>query len=366
MNLFGFNWGSGSQSNELPEIFPIPILQSVFVEIDVANIFKRILIDVAERTQGINPDEQKLLWDNCLGSEVQDGLISQLAKAMVQKADLCLVYDRTVRVVRPAKDDEAREIRADYEKKNESSKGIFIRFHNFRVVDMIKFYSAMEFCAAGGLYKSMNLSKALQIKLSDLRASTGLNDSDVLKAQMVLMAQALNEGKSIGLDAKDIVETAKPDLTATDSALRLIAQKQSMYLGLPASWVTGELQGGMSDTGKADAAAVERGLKPYYVSIFQPVVEALFTIKTTFKSDDFEMLSTANETLKTFELTSNDFVSMDNKLQILNKLYGLPASAKGDPPKPVEPGIVDPKNPNAPPVDPKAKAPGQAPPPRGF
>jgi hypothetical protein len=104
---------------------------------------------------------------------------------------------------------------------------------------------------------------------------------------------------------------------------------------MPASYIGGELTSAMSDTGKADAKAVDRGLKVYYFSIIKPVVDTLFNISTTYKSDNTEELTLAFESLKTFDITSDEYLSKENKLKVSNKLFGLPEDTEGGEPDPV-------------------------------
>ncbi len=101
----------------------------------------------------------------------------------------------------------------------------------------------------------------------------------------------------------------------------------------------------MGDSGEGDAKAVERGLKNYFFSIVKPVLETIFGIKATFKSEDFRQISSSLEALKTFELTSDELISQDNKRIIINKLFGLPEDEKGDPPDPMAQQVVDPNKP---------------------
>lgn len=352
-----FNWLFGRDTSaQLPDIFPFPCVQGDFVRTDVVNIYRRILTDVLERTEGLKEEQIPLLWDNCLGSESQDGLVSLVACAMYNKSDLYLVYDRTTDVIRKATSIEEAQIKVDYAAKTESKVGFYITFKNYHRSDMVKLYSLLEYCTVGSLYKQMNLSKAIQIKLTALRESVSAVDQADVKAQLVNLAQALKDGKDIGIDAKDIIETSKPDLTATQSSMEFIAEKRSFYLGLPCSWITGETsKGGLSDTGHSDAKAVERGLKGYYFEIIKPLVEAIFDTELTFKSEDFEQLSTALEALKVFNVTDEEFMSADTKLKLVNKFFGLPEDTEGGPKAPppviVAPGGV---------VPPK---PGQQPPP---
>lgn len=340
-----------NSSDSLPDIFPIPISKESFVAIDVQNIYTRILTDVLERTQGIPEEGKNLLWDNCLGSEKQDGLVTLIAKAMVNKQDLYLVYKADLKVIRKATGDEEAKIRDDYKARGESATGIYITFKNYTKSDMVKFYSMLEYCAVGGLWKQANISKAVQIKINDLRASVSLSDSAKAETQGRAMATGLSEGKDLLLDAKDIIESLAPDLTATNSTLELIAKKHSFYLGLPASYFSGQGESSkLSDTGKADSKATERGLKPYYFSIAKPVIEGIFKVKTTFKSEDSEMLATALNALEVMDRTSNEFLSKENKTLVINKSFGLDEDEVGDEPEEQEtPPTPNPKPGNQPP-----------------
>lgn len=355
--MFGF-LGGAPVSDDLGRLFPLTITEADFIGIDVKTIYKKILTDTLERTQGLNDDQESVLWDNCLMSESRDGLVTRLAKAMLNKGELFLVYKEGV--LRDADQKERAQIENDYKTKAESTAGVYISFKNFDVNDMIKVYSAIDFCTVGSLYTSQNVSKAVQIKTHELRASTAMSDSAGAKAQQAAIAKGLREGKAVGMDAKDVVELAKPDLTATQASMTLTAQKMSFYLNLPASYVTGILNGGLGDTGQADAKAIERGLKGYFFAIIKPVCKALFGVDLSFKSDDFQMLATALEALKTFDITSGEFLSAESKLLIMNKIFGLPEDTEGDPPeKPIVPPI-DPKT-GQPIVDPNAKPPAAAP-----
>lgn len=332
MSWFDFTT-KGSGDIDLPNIFPIPILQKDFVSIDLQAIYTRILTDAIERTQGVPKEAQNLLWDNCLGSEKQDGLVTLLAKAMAKKSELYLVYNPGLKIIRPADQKEETQIKADYVKSGESKIGVYITFKNFTRTDMVTFYSILEFCTIGGLWKQANLSKALQIKIKALRASVSLAESSDAKAQIKKIADALAEGKDVGIDAEDIIELMKPDMSTHTSMMEFISQKKSFYLGMPATYITGEASAGLGDSGKGDTKATERGLKAYYFSIAKPVVEGIFKVTTTFKSEDSDGLAVALETLKTMDITSDEYLGKDNKTLIVNKAFGLDANEVGDEPE---------------------------------
>lgn len=334
MNLSSlFSFSSVAASGRISEIFPFETQEAQFITDDVTYTWSRILLDVVERTEGLSSDELNLVFDNCVASEKSDGLLSLLAKAMTAQSDLYLVYRSDLKVIREANQEEKGTILADYKKQGSSKAGVYITFKNLHRSKFLKIYASLEYTAICALSKNLNLSKAIQIKIENLRGSVSLADKAKAESQGTTIADALSEGEDILLDAKDMIEMLQVDIKPTEAAMDFINTKRSFYLGLPAEWITGLRQKGLSDTGKADSKSVERGLKPYYSSIMRPVFKALFNKNTTFKSEEFEQASVANETLKSFELTGNDLLSQDNKLRIINKLYGLPADSKGDAPK---------------------------------
>lgn len=330
-----FGWTTSKSNDELPKLFPLDILQSDFVAIDVVNIYSKIITDVIERTDGIPEIYQASLWDNCLQSEHKEGLVTMLANAMTKKTELFLVYDKPTKLLRKATNEETQQIKKDYKDQGQSPVGTYISFQNYRKTDMVKIYSTLEYCAIASLNKNMNLAKAIQIKMSDMRSSTGLLDKADVERQALAIAKGLADGKDVLTDVKDMIETAAPDLTATEKAMEFINERRSFYLGLPASYVTGEAPAGLGDSGEGDAKAVERGLKSYYFSIVKPVIESVFQITgTSFKTEDFRMISTSLQALQTFELVSDELMTAENKLSIINKLFGFPEDTKGGAPEP--------------------------------
>ena len=328
MGLNFFSWGSGSTNliettPEIPNIFPMSLKESEFVKVDVDSIYTKILTDVVERTQGIPNDVLPLFWDNCLGSESSDGLITMVAKAMSRKEDLFLIYEKALKVVRKAKGDEIQKIKEDYAKEGESEVGVYVSFKNYTRSDMVRLYSALEYCTIASLHKTMNLSKAIQIKVSSLRSAVNLTDSSVAKAQGAAIADGLGKGNDVLLDKDDIITTTTADLTAIKSSIEFLNEKRAFYLGLPASYINGILTGGLGSSGEADTKAIERGLKNYFSSVIKPLVDKLFSLSVTYKSQDFRQIAQALEALKTFEIIGEGSISAKQKQLIINGLLDL-------------------------------------------
>jgi hypothetical protein len=316
-----FSWSVSKPSDELPSIFPMPIAERDFIAIDVENIFLKILTDVSERTHGLKDDQKEMLFDSCLASENEKGLISLLAESMTNKSDLFLVIDSGV--LRKATASEQVTIKADYKKQAYSSVGIYISFSKYIKTDMIKLYSALQYCTVSSLNKSMNVSKAIQFKMSDMRATVSLTDKAEVKEQALAIAKGIGDGKDAIIDAKDSIETAVPDLTAVKESIAFINQKMSFYLGLPESYITGIQADGLFAVGDVDQKNTERGLKSYYQSIIKPVFEALFKVKVSYKSQDFRQIESGLRALQAFDLASDELIPFDQKQKIINGLFDI-------------------------------------------
>ena len=316
--------GNPAATAELPDIYPLSLELAVFTKADILATYTKILTDTLERTHGLPPKLYPLLWDNCVLTGSQDGLVTMLALAMFDKSELFLVYKSGVKVIRRATAEEKTKIKADYETAGESPLGVYVSFKNYRRTDMLLIYSALEYCVLASLHKTVNLSKAVQIKMDSLRASVSLADSGIATAQAQSIADALTRGRSVLLDAKDAIETATPDVGPTEKAIAFLDAKRAYILGLPLSYISGLQVNGLNATGEADMRAVERGLKQYFVSIIHPVLQALFDVDTEFLSQDFRFVTSALDVLKTFDLVDGtDLLSRKSQQEILSRVFDL-------------------------------------------
>jgi hypothetical protein len=321
-NFFGFNNNSGyGLVTDMIEIFPFELDQGFFVHNDIITIYKKILIDVISHTQRLTPEVELSLYDNCMANESSKGLITLLADAMTSKKELFLVYK--LGILRLADSDETEQIRLDYKERAQSSVGVYISFKNYKQSDLLKIYSNMEYAVLESLHKSMNLSKAIQVKISDLRLSVSNLDASMPTTQAKTIATGLAEGKDVLLDAKDEIKTATPEIKSTEEAISFIDSKKAFYLGFPMSYINGKQTTGIGTTGEGDTNAIERGLKHYFVSIVKPAIEAIFNIQTDFKSQDYRLAPIGIQALQTFELVDERFLSAEDKKSIIQKLFGL-------------------------------------------
>lgn len=322
MAIFGFFGGTNNATqNELQNIFPLSLIQSEFTYSDIFSTYVKILTDTADRTHGLTEESEAALWDNFVFDSSTNGLISFLAKAMTDKSDLFLTYK--LKVLREADQNEKTQIEADYKLSGKSSVGVWVSFKCYKRTDMLKIYSALEYCVLASLHKTVNISKAVQIKISDLRSGIGLQDSQIAISQAKSIATALANGKDVLLDAKDSVVNATPDISPTEKAISFLDSKRAFVLALPVSYVTGVQTSSIGSTGEQDMRSVERGLKQYFETILKPTCKALFGPTVEFKSQDFRQMTTAMEVLKTFDLVSDDSLSRQSKQEITARLFDL-------------------------------------------
>lgn len=315
---------SKTSEHGLGEIYKLNIACDAFVKTDVIATYTKILTDTLKRTHGLKENQYALLWDNCLQSDSNQGLVTLLANAMYMKSDLFLVYNPSVNILRIATSDEQRKIREDYERLSESPTGIFLSFKNYRRTDMLRLYSSLEHCILNSFNKTVNVAKAVQIKIHELRKSVALSDAEIAISQAKSISEALRNGHDIFCDKNDEITSASPDVTPTEKALTFLDSKRSFYLDLPISYISGLQTPGIGSTGEQDMRAVESGLEAqYFFPIVKPVCLALFGAKVEFKSKDFRQMGSALEALRTFDLDSGEHLSKESKRRILARMFDV-------------------------------------------
>lgn len=341
MNPFNFLFPTGVKTTEfsLGEIFPLSLIpQNDFVRQDILSTLKKILRDTLAKTHGLSDEQMNAMNDSCVQTEAPKGLITLLAEAMAEQQEVFIVYRKGV--VRLATNEERAQILADYKKSASSSVGIYVSFKNYDAAQRLKLYSALEYLATCSIYAKSNLSKAVQVKISNLRSSVSLTDAEVAKGQASEIAKALKAGQAVLLDSADAIEVPTVDTAATEKALDFINGKRAEILGMPVVWLEGETTNGMNASGEADERAVERGLRFYFDWIMAPVCKALFSAAVTFKTQDFRLVESALNALRTFDLTSDSLLSNKAKVDIVARMFGLnaeelqaeiDAEAKGNP-----------------------------------
>lgn len=323
MGYFDFLNKKTVTNNEVPDIFPLSANKTEFLKNDILSTYQKILTDTIDRTFGIPKAAQWALWDNVVESENNEGLVTLIATAMADQTELFIVYKPSIGVIRKATREEQDLIKKDYEKSGKSELGVFVSFKRYKRTSMLKIWSEFEFCLLAGMNKQLNLSKAMQIKVNELRSSIALNDSEIAIDQAKSVATALRNGNDVLIDKNDQIEVLTVNMDASEKSMQFLANKKAWVLSMPASYITGEQTGGIGSSGENDSRAIEKGLKQYFVSIIKPVCDLLFDVECKFKTQDFRNISSALEVLKTFDLVSDENMSRQSKQEIVARVFEL-------------------------------------------
>ncbi len=293
MARFFDNWFTNDKRTEFDVLnapFGMKFSRDDFEKIKTENLYKKILQRCYSRTEGAKDVEKiQSLFDSSERSGSPRGLISLLAKAMTDKAEIAIIYEAGV--VRLATSTEKEQIKKDYETSAKSSLGILVSFKDYCLTDLVKGYMSMIYDILSSMNTQVGLAKALQIKVAMLRGTVSVNGKDEPIAQAKAINEALTEGQSVLLDEKDKVEVLTLDSDSVKNAMTLIYSQLCAEIGMPLSFVTGELTSGMSATGEADTNQQEEGLQDFFNSIFKPSCDKLYKWNLRFVSDDWRYFS---------------------------------------------------------------------------
>lgn len=317
-NLFGKS--SSSTETKLNAPFCLSINRKKFAEIKVFNLYKKILESCYSRSEGAN-DAAKIasLFDSAEKSGSPYGLISLIAQAMTKKQEVAIIYDSGV--VRLATYDEKAKIKKDYVANASSSLGILLDFRQYDLTDLALEYMTMIFDILSSMNTQVGLAKALQVKISNLRATVSVNGKDEPINQAKAINESLNAGNSVLLDKNDEVAVLTLNSDSVKNAIALVNSQLATDFGVSISYVNGELTSGMSATGEADSNADEYGFQNFFNSIFKPACDKLYNWNLQFVSDDWRYFNAMISSLIAVE--NSGLLSIEQKQAFANRLMPI-------------------------------------------
>jgi hypothetical protein len=164
----------------------------------------------------------------------------------------------------------------------------------------------------------MNVAKAVQLKINDLRKLVSDSDKGSPVKQGREIVSGLKEGRSVMLDVADKIEHSDVEMEATEVAIKFINGLISFYLNAPLSYVNGQLAQGISTTGESDVTAVERCLESFFNSVFKPVSDEIFKSDISFAGDDWRKLGAVANIMPVIESTS--LIDEEKKRALVDEL----------------------------------------------
>jgi hypothetical protein len=317
-NIFKTYTG-GQVVTDLASPYKLQVDEKIFIDFNTSLLYQKILKRCYAKSLNF-PEEAALnLWDSVELSNAQHGTISLISDAMTKKQELILVNDAGI--VRVATSEEAQEIKKDYADGKTSKKGVYMNFQKYTMTDIIKVYMSLIYDIMGGAKTNLGLTKALQIKIADLRKTIATSSSEDTVSQAKAIAGALKDGKSVGIDAGDSIVTTELQTQPIIDGLKLVYGCLASILGVSTSFICGELTSGMAVTGEADVNANEDGIKDFFNSVFKPIHDKLFDIKLKFKSDNWRKIKEFSSIIPYIE--SSMYLDEGKKKELINGIFGV-------------------------------------------
>ena len=258
-----------------------------FVRVKTLALLERILKRCYHKTAGIDRQVSDKIAQSVFlsvesGAE-QNGTIPLVARAMLDRQKIYLVYSESLGLVRKATSDEQRELTEAYKNNNNATgrlrdgkRGMVLNFANYDLVQLIKCYMTLIYAVMDSGNTQVNLSRSLQIKINKLRDNISVLTSDDAIKQSNNINDALKRGNSVLLDNLDNVIQTAVNADSTQKALDIFYSALAADIGLSMSFVSGVLTSGMSATGDADINYEENGIKDFWTTIWRPICVKLY------------------------------------------------------------------------------------------
>lgn len=315
-----FNFWNGLRNVDQTEVFidnpfALALASADYIKLATKALYKKILTDCLTRTDGLKENTLQLYSDSCLATEVNEGLISILVNHIYQKDKGYIIYDPALNLLRETKDQKEREQIAAGQLKN----AVVCDFSKFTEKDLIALFYSLIFSTLSGLNTQINISKTLLFKFKDLRKLVSKAAADSLIPDAKKLNEALKNGKSIMIDAEDLIEAMKLDIGPINTAQEFLQGQIAGIINQPISYITGALSSGLSNTGEADSSANERGLLNYFYSILKPVSDQLFGVDVKFISNNWRVFSEKLNALPIIE--TSEYISEENKTKFAEDIF---------------------------------------------
>lgn len=265
MGFLGFK-NRGPATAEMTQLtcpYKLCMCERDFVRVKTLALLERILKRCYHKTAGIDRKvfdkiAQSVFLSVESGAE-QNGTIPLVARAMLDRQKIYLVYSESLGLVRKATSDEQRELTEAYKSNNNATgrlrdgkRGMVLNFANYDLVQLIKCYMTLIYAVMDSGNTQVNLSRSLQIKINKLRDNISVLTSDDAIKQSNNINDALKRGNSVLLDNLDNVIQTAVNADSTQKALDIFYSALAADIGLSMSFVSGVLTSGMSATGDAD------------------------------------------------------------------------------------------------------------------
>lgn len=295
-NLFGGAFGT-EQVYFFDNPYLLALRETDYIRYEIESLYKKLLFDCLSRSEGILKAKTKSTsqaaqeidlspyYDSVIvGDAGSKGMVSLLANAMAEKKKISIVYaDQIIRLATP---DEEKLIDS-----GKPSKGVACDFSNYLKSDILTVYFSLLYQAIISLNSHLKITKSLQVKISKLRELVGLKDARIANDQAKKLSAGLKDGKSVLIDELDSIESMKLDTEPASKAIELITSRVAGVIGMPVSYLNGQVATGLSAAGQGDELVIERGLQNIFNEVFKRVSDKVLGTNLKFKKNVWGMIA---------------------------------------------------------------------------
>lgn len=325
------------------EIKAVDVEASGFAQVYLAKIYTQIMHECADRTS-LPEDVKKAPYTMTVHdsfSPQKRGLVSLLVEGMTKRTHKYYEPNKTTLGDYVFKEVPANE--AVNEKGEVRPRILELDFREFLESKVL----GMIFDILGGVMQStangVTISRAVLLGIHELSGMTA-NDQNIepLTRQLRQLNDSISQGRPGVIDAKSKLEFPKFDPKPAAEASTQLFNLISSLTGLPASYIFGEVAGGLGDTSKSDERRFDAAIRRYYHSIYAPAVFVVFQKPFEYKpiiidADSLIKLLTWVENTRLLTPDGKRRIVMDNTSLTENDFTTLPI-------KPEEPKDVNQQN----------------------
>lgn len=324
-NIFTGGKRTLNASSDLVAPWCLDLCRVEFVELKIFSLMQKIFTDCYRYSTKIKNDEkERALFDSLIYATPQYGLISRLAWMIANQKRMYLVYDHGI--IRQATFEEQEKIDADYKKGMTFKYGIILDFSKYAIGKLLAHYFHQIYTIEQANNNSISLGGSLQYKVKDFRAKIGFveSNSDEVQQQAAQVTRYARDGKPVVIDKEDALEQtdASRNVSVADSSRDRCYRELAAALGTTLAYITGEDEtttGSGASYERLDARA-EDMIKNFWLTVFQPVVEALLQEKIDFISQKW---MTIKENLGSITMIEGiESIPNDIKASVIKKLIG--------------------------------------------
>lgn len=265
--------GKNKTITELADVNFINFDDDDFCTVFATSMYKKIMLECADRAVLPNSLDKTgytaTVYDSY--SPYKSGLVSWVVYAMVGQRKIYLKINKIAGDIRTF--EKATQQDAITEKNTLKPHYIELDFSKFKEAKIICLLFTLLGSVMVAMSKGVTASQSLLLKINALSEMIANSQNiEPLEKQIKSINDGLKDGKSSYVDAKSSVDFLVYDSANTEKAAKYIFSLISTITGEPASYLFGEVVGGLGGGDNGDEKRFEHATRGYFYNIFSGVL----------------------------------------------------------------------------------------------